>query len=31
MWQEYEKEDGIYGKADTAGEAYESGNCFVLQ
>lgn len=31
MWQECEKEDGIYGKADTAGEAYESGNCFVQQ
>ena len=24
MWQECEKEDDIYGKADTAGEAYES-------
>lgn len=31
MWQKCEKEDGIYGKADAAGEAYESGNCFVLQ
>ena len=31
MWQECEKEDGIYGKADTAGEAYKYGNCFVLQ
>ena len=31
MWQECEKEDGIYEKADTAGKAYEFGNCFVLQ